>query len=166
MLVDPCVDPVAKQWNEGSTKKNTLSLLPVFKHNGSTARDRQSFINFNPVHGQGILCIWPVQCHNVDRTVRLRSMGDLRHGNGALATLHPKRLSHIRHIQYSQCQYPNKAHSAAWATCCMLRVLQRDGESTQLGKLFGISCRCSVEGISSSFPSGLTWDLWCNFMRV
>lgn len=81
MLVDPCVDPVAKQWNEGSTKKNTLSLLPVFKHNGSTARDRQSFINFNPVHGQGILCSWPVQCHNVDRTVRLSSMGDLRHGN-------------------------------------------------------------------------------------
>lgn len=84
---------------------------------------------------------------------------------GALATLHPKRLSHIRHMQYSQCQYPNKAHSAAWATCCMLRVLQCDGESTQLGKLFGISCRCSVVGISSSFPSGLTWDLWCNFMR-
>ncbi len=155
-------------------KKNTyslslsLSLTSTKTHNGyyaTTARNRRSFINFNPVHGQGILCTWPVQCHNVDRTVRLRSMGDLRHGNRGSGNTTPEAPEPYaaRPISvYTQTMH-TVWHEPHFACQGCYNVM---GKELSWGSLIGLRAGAVFWAFHQVFPQAWPWELWCNFMRV
>ena len=156
--------------NEGSTKKThtlSLSLTSTKTHNGyyaTTARNRRSFINFNPVHGQGILCTWPVQCHNVDRTVRLRSMGDLRHGNrgsGNTTPEAPEPYAAQPISVYTQTRH-TVWHEPHFACQGCYNVMGKELS----WRFIGLRAGAVFWAFHQVFPQAWPWELWCNFMRV
>ena len=71
-------------WRKGSINAGFFTSNCKRLLGGRSGTKKRSNHPTHAVHRQGVLRIWPVQCHDVNRTIRLRTVGNLRHGGAGV----------------------------------------------------------------------------------